>query len=71
MGTLLGALSQCPVFQIDLNRRHEEEIAKMKKSMETLEQIHSEAVVDLKDKLDETQLLLDDSEDLSRKMKTK
>ena len=43
----------------------------MKKSMETLEQIHSEAVVDLKDKLDETQLLLDDSEDLSRKMKTK
>jgi len=57
--------------QIDVNRRREEEITKLKNDLEAAENQHGDALDALKKKLAETQLLLEEAQDLAKKTKVK
>ncbi|XP_063675609.1 myosin heavy chain, striated muscle-like isoform X4 [Bolinopsis microptera] len=57
--------------QIDVNRRREEEIQNLKNELENSEREHGEAVDGLKKKLNETQLMLEESQELAKKTKLK
>ncbi|KAL5264132.1 hypothetical protein ACHWQZ_G005272 [Mnemiopsis leidyi] len=57
--------------QIDVNRRREEEISKLKNDLETSEREHGESIDALKKKLTETQLMLEEAQDLAKKTKAK
>ena len=59
------------LFQIDVNRRREEEITKLKNDLEAAENQHGDALDALKKKLAETQLLLEEAQDLAKKTKVK
>ena len=54
-----------------MNRRREEEIQNLKNELETSEREHGEAVDGLKKKLNETQLMLEESQELAKKTKLK
>ena len=58
-------------LQIDVNRRREEEISKLKNDLETSEREHGESIDALKKKLTETQLMLEEAQDLAKKTKAK
>ena len=54
-----------------MNRRREEEISKLKNDLETSEREHGESIDALKKKLTETQLMLEEAQDLAKKTKAK